>query len=347
MSNKKKYKVGSLFAGVGGICQGFKNSNCEVIWANELDNNACITYQANHVETKLLKGDINEIDLKQFDKVDIVTAGFPCQPFSSAGLKKGFDDERGQVFYRVIDILNHIKPKAFLLENVKNLVTHSNGDSFAKVRNAILKSGYSFIPFVLKSDEYCDVPQARERLYIVGFAEEHDFSYDHPVKINNLNCDGDYISSRFSIPERETNKVRHVKDFLDGSHVHPSDYYEKPDNHIHTRVMEAVGSGCKDSVYQYRRKYVRQNKSNVCPTLTANMGGGGHNVPIIHDGEKVRRLNPRECFNLQGFSEDFVLPSISRGQLYKQAGNSVVIPVIEKIANKIIKALDENTKYTA
>jgi DNA (cytosine-5)-methyltransferase 1 len=106
------------------------------------------------------------------------------------------------------------------------------------------------------------------------------------------------------------------------------------------KVANAINTGCKDSVYQYRRHYVRQNKSNVCPTLTANMGGGGHNVPIIHDGARIRRLNPKECFNLQGFPSDFILPKISRGNLYKQAGNSVVVPVVEKIAENIMTALN-------
>jgi DNA (cytosine-5)-methyltransferase 1 len=340
---KVKYKVGSLFAGVGGICQGFKNARCDIVWANELDSNACKTYQINHESTNLLQGDINNVDINECQLIDILTAGFPCQPFSQAGHRKGFDDDRGQVFYRVIDFLSQLKPKAFLLENVRNLVTHSDGESFNKVKEAIIGAGYSFIPFVLKSNDHCDIPQARERLYIVGFLGEPDFNYDYPVKVNHLDLGINYRSKNFSIPKKSTKKVKHIRDFLDKNFIHPSDYYEKTDNHIHVKVANAINTGCKDSVYQYRRHYVRQNKSNVCPTLTANMGGGGHNVPIIHDGARIRRLNPKECFNLQGFPSDFILPKIGRGQLYKQAGNSVVVPVIERIANEIIKAL--NHKY--
>ena len=338
---KIKYKVGSLFAGVGGICQGFKNAKCDIIWANELDHNACETYQINHKSTNLLRGDINNIELDKCQPIDILTAGFPCQPFSQAGHQKGFDDDRGQVFYKVIEFLNHLQPKAFLLENVRNLVTHSDGESFNKIKEAIVGAGYSFIPFVLKSDDYCDIPQARERLYIVGFFGESDFMYDYPVKVNSLDLGVNYKSKRFLIPKKSTKKAKHIRYFLDESFIHPSDYYKKTDNHIHVKVVNAINTGCKDSVYQYRRHYVRQNKSNVCPTLTANMGGGGHNVPIIHDGAKIRRLNPKECFNLQGFPSDFILPKISRGQLYKQAGNSVVIPVIEQIASNIITSLNK------
>jgi len=228
-----KYKVGSLFAGVGGICQGFKNANCDIVWANELDDNACKTYKINHKSTNLLQGDINNINLKECQSIDILTAGFPCQPFSLAGYRKGFDDDRGQVFYRVIDFLNHLKPKAFLLENVKNLVTHSNGDSFEKVKVAIIKAGYSFIPFVLKSSDHCDIPQARERLYIVGFLGESEFSYSSPIKTNWLDLGKRHKSRDFSIPKKSAKKSKHVRNFLDSSFIHTSDYYEKTDNHIY------------------------------------------------------------------------------------------------------------------
>lgn len=344
---KNNYTVGSLFAGVGGICQGFKNAGYSVSWANELDKNACETYKLNHNKTDLIVGDINNVNINNLEKVDILTAGFPCQPFSQAGRKKGFDDDRGQVFYRVIDFLGHLKPRAFLLENVRNLATHSNGESFNKVREAIIGAGYSFIPFVLKSNDHCDIPQARERLYIVGFFGEPDFNYDQPVKVNHLDLGINYRSKDFLIPEKSTQKIKHIRNFLDKDFIHPSDYYERIDNHIHVKVANAINTGCKNSVYQYRRHYVRQNKSNVCPTLTANMGGGGHNVPIIHDGARIRRLNPKECFNLQGFPNNFILPGISRGQLYKQAGNSVVVPVIEQIAREITRVLNEDAKYTA
>jgi DNA-cytosine methyltransferase len=151
---KNSYTVGSLFAGVGGICQGFKNAGYSVSWANELDKNACETYKLNHNKTNLIVGDINDINISNLEKIDILTAGFPCQPFSHAGNRKGFDDDRGQVFYRVIDFLNHLKPKAFLLENVKNLVTHSDGQAINFIDNHKVLSSFDF-----------GVAQARKRLF--------------------------------------------------------------------------------------------------------------------------------------------------------------------------------------
>ena len=338
MNQKKMYKVGSLFAGVGGICQGFKNAGYSISWANELDTKACETYRLNHNKTNLVVGDINNVGISSLKKIDILTAGFPCQPFSLAGKKRGFEDDRGKVFYRVIDFLKQLKPKAFLLENVKNLATHDDGNSFKKVKESIINSGYSFIPFILKSNEICDIPQARERLYIVGFRNESSFFYDFPVKENTLKLKKSF-SEEFTIPKKNVDSnVKHFKEFLDPGSIHVSDYYDDFDNHIHKKVANAID--CVDSVYQYRRHYVRKNKSKVCPTLTANMGSGGHNVPIIHDNKGPRKLNPRECFNLQGFPFDFKFPNIARGHLYKQAGNSVVVPVVKEIAKNILNALN-------
>jgi len=338
MSHKELYKVGSLFAGVGGICQGFKNAGYDISWANEFDANACKTYKLNHNKTNLVVGDINNIDISKLNNVDIITAGFPCQPFSLAGQKKGFEDDRGKVFYKVVDFLQQLKPKAFLLENVKNLATHNNGESFREVKNSIIKSNYSFIPFILKSTDLCDIPQARERLYIVGFRNEGEFFYDSPIKENTLKLSGS-LSDKFIVPRSDSGiETKHFKEYLDPGSVQLNDYYNNFDNHIHEKVVNAID--CEDSVYQYRRHYVRKNMSKVCPTLTANMGSGGHNVPIIHDDKGPRRLNPRECFNLQGFPLDFKLPDIARGHLYKQAGNSVVVPVVEKIAKSIMSALN-------
>jgi len=339
--SQNDYTVGSLFAGVGGICQGFKNVGYSVSWANELDRHACDTYRLNHESTKLLQGDVNDLPIDELPQVTILTAGFPCQPFSVAGAKKGFNDKRGKVFYRVIDFLDTLKPKAFLLENVRHLVNHDKGSSFKKVRLAIRGSGYSFIPFILKSNEHCEIPQARERLYIVGFAGEMGCSYNSPIQTNNLKNLGCPMSSAFEVPVAFDQNMKSVKDYLSEDSIDETDYYNKFDNHIHVKVSDAFQNDCIDSVYQYRRFFVRKNKSKVCPTLTANMGGGGHNVPIIHDGKGPRRLNPRECFNLQGFSPDFQLPEMGRLQLYKQAGNSVVIPVIEKIAQNMIISLNK------
>lgn len=335
------YKIGSLFAGVGGICQAFKDVSCNVVWANEKDINSCKTYQLNHSDTKLFVDDILNLKVDMLEKVDILTAGFPCQPFSVASHGKGFEDDRGQLFFEFIRLLKELKPQSFFLENVKTIVNHNDGQSFKIVREAVFNSGYSFIPFVLNASEYSDIPQGRERIYIVGFKNEPDYFFDHPTKSNvHPNITEPSLSSKFIIPSKWIDKRKKVKDFLDQNTVKNDDYYNNPDKKIHKIVMESVID--ENTVYQYRRYYLRSNKSNVCPTLTANMGGGGHNIPIILDGTYPRRLTPKECFNLQGFPKEFKLPSdVSRRELYKQSGNTVVVPVVKRIAKELIRVLNE------
>lgn len=338
-----KYSVGSLFAGVGGICQAFKHASFNVLWANEFDNRACITYKINHKDTELLEQDIKSIDTKKLQSIDVLTAGFPCQPFSQAGHGKGFNDDRGKLFFEVIRFLDELQPQAYFLENVKTLVTHDNGKTFTTIRKKLQELGYSFIPFILNAAEHTDIPQGRERIYIVGFKNESEYSFDKPIK-ENITYNSKIIapfSSSFTIPKKQMTLRREVHSFLDKTTVLDTDIYNNLANPIHRTVKEAVTN--PKVVYQYRRYYVRENKSSVCPTLTANMGGGGHNIPIILEDGTPRRLTPKECFNLQGFPNEFLLPSdMSRASLYKQAGNSVVIPMVEKIAKEIRKALHEN-----
>jgi DNA (cytosine-5)-methyltransferase 1 len=344
MMSNKQYSVGSLFAGVGGICHAFQIASCNVLWANEIDSNACKTYKINNKNTDLLECDIKDLYDRDLQSVDILTAGFPCQPFSQAGHGKGFKDDRGGLFFEVPKLLKKLKPKAYLLENVRTLSTHNNGESFNIVKNEMLKAGYSFIPFVLNAAKYTDIPQGRERIYIVGFRDEANFFYDKPIKLNKKNSNHCPLSESFNIPERNKKPPRKIKDFLESGVIDSNYFYTDFSNHIHQKIQEKVQRN--DTVYQYRRYYVRENKSNVCPTLTANMGGGGHNIPIILDGETPRKLTPKECFNLQGFPKNFKLPDITKGQLYKQAGNSVVVPMVQKIAKEMTRVLNENAKYT-
>lgn len=335
----KKYSVGSLFAGVGGICYAFKEASCDVLWANEIDSNACKTYKVNNKNTDLLECDIKDLHNKDLQEIDILTAGFPCQPFSQAGHGKGFEDDRGELFFEVPKLLKKLKPKAYLLENVRTLSTHNNGESLKVVKNEILKAGYSFIPFVLNASKYTDIPQGRERIYMIGFRGESDFFYDKPIKLNRKNSHSCPLSQSFNIPEERKEPLRKIKEFLESGIIDKSYFYTDSDNHIHQEIQKKVKRD--DTVYQYRRYYVRENKSNVCPTLTANMGGGGHNIPIVLDKKTPRKLTPKECFNLQGFPKSFKLPDITKGQLYKQAGNSVVVPMVQKIAKEMTRVLSE------
>ena len=324
-----KLKVGSLFAGVGGICQAFKNAGCDVVWANEIDPSACKTYECNHKKTHLFAKSIEDLtkeELQKYGQIDILTAGFPCQPFSLAGHRLGFNDPRGKLFFNFITILEWMQPKAFFLENVKNITTHDDGKTIKSIEKAIKKCGYSFKFFVLKASDYSKIPQARERTYMIGFRGEGQKGTKQ------------ILTNLFKQPQKvkATYPFRH---FLEEDSVLESDFYTS-NSEISKKIRKNATK--PDTFYQYRRYYVRENKSNMCPTLTANMGGGGHNVPIILDKNIPRKLTPKECFNFQGFPRTFKLPdNVNRSQLYKQAGNAVVVPVVESIATQIKKVLEQ------
>ncbi len=312
-------KVGELFAGVGGISKAFENNGFRISWANEIDKDACITYRLNS-NHKLYENDIHDLDPNKLEKVDIISAGFPCQAFSIAGLQKGFCDDRGDLFFQVMRFVDHIKPKVIFLENVKNLKTHSKGETFKTIKKELEKRGYYIKYDILNTCEYSNTPQNRERIYIIAFKNKKSFNaFDFPTPIKE------------TLP---------VKSLLE-KNVDSCFYYRK--SKYYAQLKKEMLN--KDSVYQLRRVYIRENKSHVCPTLTANMGTGGHNVPLIIDDKDIRKLTPRECFRLQSFKDSFKLPdNISKSALYKQAGNSVSITVIERIAQKIFEAIKQGEK---
>lgn len=310
-------KVASLFAGIGGICYGFKQAGAQIVWANEIDKDACKTYRRNFGGSYLVEGDIKEVDPKTIPDIDILNGGFPCQAFSVAGYRKGFEDERGNLFFEIVRILKVKKPKAILLENVKNLEGHDSGNTFRVIKETLEAIGYHVHYKVLNTMEYGNVPQNRERIYIVGFrskAAYERFEFPAPIKL-----------------------TRTIHDIIDATEKKPLGlYYER--SKYYPQLKEAMIS--KDTVYQWRRVYCRENKNNVCPTLTANMGTGGHNVPLILDDFGIRKLTPEECVGFQGFPKEFSFPDdICNASKYKQAGNSVSVPVIRRIAENIIEAL--------
>ncbi|MBO0422321.1 DNA cytosine methyltransferase [Enterococcus plantarum] len=322
-STENKRTIAAFFSGVGGIELGFKNTGkFRVVYANEFDKNAGITYQENHPETPLDERDIHQVtkDISKVPDTSLVIGGFPCQAFSIAGYRKGFEDERGDLFFELLKIVNAKKPEVVFVENVKNMVTHDHGNTFKVIREALVMSNYFIKWKVLNGKDYGNVPQNRERIYIVGFRSKTAYeAFEFPEKVEL------------------TNGLKTVIDF--GLIADDRYYYNELKTPFWDKLQPNINS--QETVYQWRRQYVRENKSGVVPTLTANMGTGGHNVPLIltNDG-RVRKLTPKETFNVQGFPIDFKLPDISNGQLYKQAGNSVVVPVIERIAEKINEALE-------
>lgn len=318
-----RYTVGSMFAGIGGICLGFKQAGADVVWANEIDHSACETYRLNFDGAPYLQeGDIHEISPDSEIRFDIVAAGFPCQAFSVAGYRKGFDDARGTLFFEVLRIIREKRPRTVFLENVKNLMTHDGCRTYKVIRTALEEEGYVVQERVLNTMEYGDIPQNRERIYVVAFRKHSDgtcpeadaFRFPDPVKLRTG-----------------------IRDIID-VHDRKEESFYYPESHIYYQKLDAAMTN-PDTVYQWRRVYVRENKSNVCPTLTANMGTGGHNVPIIRDDFGIRKLTPEECLRFQGFPEWFSFPKMANSHKYKQAGNSVSVPVIRRIAENIISAM--------
>ena len=180
-----KITVGSMFAGIGGICLAFKNAGFEIIWANEIDEYASKTYRENFGNDYLIEDDVKNINTKDIPDIDILTAGFPCQPFSVAGRLKGFNDERGQLFYQIERIVKDKKPRVIFLENVSNLETHDDGKSFNKVFASLAQFGYVVRYCVMNACEYSDIPQNRDRIYIVAFRDyEDNCKFNFPEKID-------------------------------------------------------------------------------------------------------------------------------------------------------------------
>lgn len=321
--------VSGFFAGVGGIEIGFRQAGFDIVWSNEIDEKASKTFRKNH-SNLLITDDIHNISSDSVPDTDIIVGGFPCQAFSVAGYRKGFEDERGEVFFQLARIISQKLPRVIFIENVKNLVGHDNGNTYKVIRETLESYGYHLKTMVLNACEYGNIPQNRERIYIIGFLNEEDF--DNFKQISPINL---------------TVKISDIVDY--NAKVDDKFYYTEQNCSFYNLLEEGVTN--KDTVYQWRRKYIRENKSNLCPTLTANMGTGGHNVPIVLTKYGIRKLTPKECFMFQGYPESFVLPDdVAQSHLYKQAGNSVVIPVIYRLASEIRKALkktDKNKKINA
>ncbi len=315
-----KFKFIDLFAWIWGVKIAFQNAGFECVFSNDFDKNCKTTFDYNFTEildnkNAMVLGDIRKIPSKSFPDFDILTWGFPCQPFSIAWYKKWFnDDGRGDLFFDIIRILKDRKPVAFLLENVKNLKNHDNWKTLKIIYNELENLGYHVTDKVMNSMEYWDIPQTRERIYIVGFLDKKAFN-------------------KFKFPE----KIKLTKNIQDCLEKDVDEKYYYNNKTLFEKIKDEITK--EDTVYQWRRQYVRENKSKVCPTLTANMGTGGHNVPLVKDKKGIRKLTPRECANFQWFPKNYQLPKIADSHLYKQFWNSVSIPVIERIATNMFISL--------
>lgn len=311
-------KVAGLFAGVGGIELGFEQAGFETVWANEIDEKSSETYKLNN-DSLLVIDDIHNIRSEDIPDVDIITGGFPCQAFSVAGYRRGFEDERGEVFFQLARIIREKQPRVIFIENVRNLLGHDKGNTYNVIKETLESYGYHLKTMLLNACEYGNIPQNRERIYIIGFRNKKDL-----------------INFRGIEPIHLDKRIRDIVQYE--KKVDEKFYYRKDSCKFYDELEKEITN--PDTMYQWRRVYVRENKSNLCPTLTANMGTGGHNVPLVLTKHGIRKLTPKECFLFQGYPKNFILPNQAQSHLYKQAGNSVVVPVINRLAEEIKMAIE-------
>lgn len=308
-----KYEIIDLFAGIGGTRLGFQlHGNAKTIFSSEWDKFAQITYQANFGEVP--EGDITQIDEYKIPNHDILVAGFPCQAFSQAGLKNGFKDTRGTLFFDIARILKAKRPKVFLLENVKNLKSHDKGRTFKVINNTLEALNYKVFSSILKARDF-GVPQNRERIYIVGFDKQYfnsriEFNFPIPPKTKTRLGD---------ILEKKVDQKYTISDRLWKGHQRRK------------REHEQKGNGFGYTLFNEESPYTN--------TISARYYKDGSEILIYQGDKNPRKITPREALRLQGFPEQFIIP-VSDTQAYKQFGNSVSVPVVYAIAGEIFKVLE-------
>lgn len=310
-------RVCSLFSGIGGIDLGFIQAGFEVVWANEFDENAAKTYRYNFKNSNLVVKNIKKVNVDTIPDFDVLVAGFPCQPFSSAGMQKGFYDTRGTLFFEIVRVVERKMPKVIFLENVANLLGHDDGKSFLTIYNALVPYGYSFKYQVIDALDYGNVPQRRSRIFIVAFL-------DHEM------C------ARFRFPEPVKRTIQ-LNDILNRSIMHDPVYYFDQGSDEYDKLKQIVRN--KSLIYKFYDSVDVYKSYRICPTLLASMGKFPDSIPVVLDDYGIRRITPHECLTLQGFPKDYHFPNIPMASAYKQCGNSVVVPVIRRIAEQIHNVL--------
>ena len=310
-------KVGSLLSGIGGIDLGFQQAGFNIVWANELDKDAATTYRHNFGNKCLVEKDICKVKAKEIPDFDILVAGFPCQPFSIMGRQKGFKDPRGTLFYEIVRVVKEKQPKIIFLENVSNLIKHDDGKTFLAIYNALAPLGYSLRYSVMDATEYGNVPQIRTRIFIVAFLDEEK-------------CE------KFKFPEKIERTVQ-LNDIIKRDIKHDNSYYYNENSPYYKDLKIIVTD--KRALYKIYDTGVSRKAHYICPTLTANMGTYPDRVPIVLDDYGIRKITPYECLALQGFPKEYRFPKIPLPSAYKQCGNSVVVPVIKRIAESIMAVM--------
>ena len=346
-NNNPKFRFIDLFAGIGGIRLPFQQLGGECVFSSEWDKFAQRTYAANYGEVP--SGDITQIVASDIPDHDILMGGFPCQSFSQAGLKKGFEDTRGTMFFEIQRILGEKRPKVFLLENVKQLRGHDKGRTLQTILNIL--TGESDLPLddvpmsadarealgkklnywvdykVLRAADF-GIPQNRERIFIVGFDRDY---FGENIDFNKI----------FKWPE-PTNQPTKVGDILESQEILDTleDKYTISDKLWAGHLRRKAEHGIKGNGFGYS---LFNRESSYTNTISARYYKDGSEVLIdqSHLSKNPRKLTPRECARLQGFPDDFIVDAVSQGQIYKQFGNSVCVKVIQAVAKQIVTVLDQ------
>lgn len=305
-------KIVDLFAGIGGIRLGVEQAfgGVDCVFTSEIDKYAVTTYKANFGDDHIF-GDITKISENDVPDHDILLAGFPCQPFSQAGLKKGFTDTRGTLFFDIERILLAKQPKAFLLENVKQLKGHNKGETFKTIIDHLNNAGYKVFYEILKARDF-GIPQNRERIYIVGFLD-HGINFEFPKPTNLPTRVGDILDD--VVDEKYT-----ISDKLWTGHKRRKE------------LNKLNGKGFGYGLFNKESAYTN--------TISARYYKDGSEILIEQENKNPRKLTPREAARLQGFPEEYNIP-VSDAQAYKQFGNSVCVPVVKAIATQMEKALNK------
>lgn len=307
-----------MFSGIGGIDSAFLQTGFEIAWAIDKDADCCKTYRHNFHGSNLIESDIRKVDPTLLESIDVLAAGFPCQSFSVAGQQRGFKDDRGALFYEVVRFANALKPRFIFLENVPNLMEHDNGRTFLVIHDTLSDIGYTLKYKVMRASEYGGVPQIRDRIYIVAFRDIED-------------CD------RFSFPEKIELSQGIDNVLATTEKKHDIYYYNSfdPFYTIASRIVRQQGV-----IYRVYHDSIKPTQNHMCPTLTASMGTQLNQVPLVKDEYGIRKLTIRECLDFQGFPKSYKFPkTISLNAAYKQVGNTVCVPVVERIAQFIKESM--------
>lgn len=306
-----KPTVVSLFSGIGGIDIAFEQAGFQIVQAIEFDRHCCITYHRN-LTVPLVEADIRSV--KNIPKADILAAGFPCQPFSIMGYQRSFQDPRGNLFFEIARLADEMKPSVILLENVKNLISHDRGRTFMTIHGTLAKLGYYIKFAILDASTHGNIPQERSRTFIAAFLD--------PEQMN-----------KFAFPD-EIPLTMGINDIIDRSVKHSDIYYYKPESRYYVQLDRKNPD--KTGIYRIDDSGVANRRYTLSPTLKANMGTYHDRVPIIRDDFGIRKITPLECLALQGFPSDYTLGGVPLEAMYKQAGNSVCVPVVKRIADRLL-----------